>query len=225
MKKIESKVFISDSIGEVSSCTYLPEEPSHTMILGHGAGADMHHRFMEGLANALYKVNIATVRYNFPYMEKKKRRPDFPPVAHKTILEMTNHINALYSEAPLILAGKSFGGRMASQTIAKFQMPSIKALIFYGFPLHSPAKPGIERADHLFEVKVPMLFLQGSKDNLAKIELLDPLVDKLPLATSIIYEGGNHSFRFGKRLGIDEDRALTMLAADTQKFLHQLRVS
>ncbi|NND33507.1 MAG: alpha/beta hydrolase [Saprospiraceae bacterium] len=219
MKKVEGKVQISDSIGEISILSYLPDAPSYILILGHGAGAGMHHKFMEDLALALLELNIGTIRYNFPYMENKKGRPDVPAVAHKTILQVVKHIAAAHKNVALILAGKSFGGRMASQAMAKHRLPNIKGLVFYGFPLHSPAKPGVERAEHLFEVEVPMLFLQGSKDNLARIDLLEPLLTKLPLASSVIYEGGNHSFRFGKKLGIDVEKAIAMLASDTKKFL------
>ncbi len=218
MQILKEKVEISDSIGSVSTVTTLPEQPTHLLILGHGAGADMNHRFMEGLAHSLATNNLATVRYNFPYMENRKGRPDIPAVAHKTIEQVVKTSHRLYPNLPLVLCGKSFGGRMASQTMAKFQLPSIRGLVFYGFPLHAPAKPGIERAEHLYEVKVPMLFLQGDKDSLARLDLLQPLVKKLKLATLKIYEGADHSFKFSKKSGISEEDVFYMLAEDTVEF-------
>jgi predicted alpha/beta-hydrolase family hydrolase len=222
MQIIKDKVDISDSIGSVSTVTMLPEQPTHLLILGHGAGADMNHRFMEGLAHSLASNNLATLRYNFPYMENRKGRPDIPAVAHKTIEQVVKTSHLQYPKLPLVLSGKSFGGRMASQTMAKFQLPSIKGLVLYGFPLHAPAKPGIDRAEHLYEVKVPMLFLQGDKDSLAHLDLLQPLLKKLKLATLKIYEGADHSFKFSKKSGISEGDVFNMLAEDTVEFCRKL---
>jgi predicted alpha/beta-hydrolase family hydrolase len=220
MKQTIGKILVSEQIGYVSTIALLPQDAKYLMILGHGAGADMNHPFMEGLAQALAKINIGSIRYNFPYMEKRKGRPDIPAVAHKTIAAVISEANERYGTMyTLVLGGKSFGGRMASQAMDKFKFPQVKALVFYGFPLHAPTKPGVDRADHLRNIDVPMLFLQGSKDSLARLDLIEPLVNKLPMAASVIYEGGDHSFKFGKKWGIDQQTALQMLAKDTAVFL------
>ncbi|MCB0689691.1 MAG: dienelactone hydrolase family protein, partial [Saprospiraceae bacterium] len=166
------------------------------------------------------EYGIGTIRYNFPYMEKKIKRPDPPAIAHKAILQIIRHATNEYPGLVKILGGKSFGGRMASQLIAKDSLPEIQALIFYGFPLHSPAKPGTDRAAHLFEINIPMLFLQGDRDTLARLELLQPLLEKLPTAELHIFEGADHSFKFLKKSGIDETKALDLLASETSRFLN-----
>ena len=191
------------------------------MILGHGAGAGMDHKFMVALAEALAHENIATLRYQFPYMEKGKGRPDVPNVAHKTI-ERVIEETASSTDLPMILAGKSFGGRMASQLLAKKEMNQVKGLVFYGFPLHAPAKPGNERGDHLKGVKVPMLFLQGDRDALARLELLTPLLDQISLAKLEVLSGANHGFSFTKKSGISESEGYELLASHTRTFLNSI---
>ena len=226
MKETTAKIFISEQIGEISTITLRPASATYLLILGHGAGAGMTHRFMEGLSEALAKVGIGSLRYNFPYMENKKGRPDVPAIAHKTIVEVIGYAAETHRDKyELVLSGKSFGGRMASQAMAKYKFPQIKALVFYGFPLHSPAKPGVDRADHLKSIDVPMLFLQGSRDALARLDLLEPLLADLPKATPLIYEGGDHSFKFGKKTGIDPEAALQMLSNDTRDFLDSIKTS
>lgn len=218
----KTRIKINEAIGYTSIITMVPTSPKALIILGHGAGAGMEHRFMQGLAESLAAHNLATVRYNFPYMENKKGRPDRPPVAHQTIRSVVTYSDSEYPGLTKILAGKSFGGRMASQTMAEEDLDSVSALVFYGFPLHSPAKPGTERASHLFEVKVPMLFLQGDRDNLARIDLLEPLIERLDLATLKIFEGADHSFRFLKKFNVDEQKALHLLAESTAHFLQEI---
>lgn len=224
MKMQKELVEISPAIGKISTISLIPKDSNYLMILGHGAGANMEHRFMQGLSEALADRGIATLRYNFPYMEHKKGRPDTPKVAHETIIEVINYAKGNNPDLPLILAGKSFGGRMASQVMANIQSEVVKALVFYGFPLHSPAKPGIERGDHLFKVRVPMLFLQGNRDTLAKEELLKPLIERLDLAHLKMFSGGDHSFKFPKKSGIDEIGAFNLLADATNEFLQSLNI-
>ncbi|MDH3246680.1 MAG: dienelactone hydrolase family protein [Saprospiraceae bacterium] len=216
-KTTNHTIQISEKIGSVSALWTSSSNSEYLLVLGHGAGAGMTHTFMEGLANALAKEGIATLRYNFPYMEQKKKRPDYPAVAHKTIEEVVNFA-ANSSKLPLFVGGKSFGGRMSSQWISKEPKQFVRGLIFYGFPLHSPAKPGAERAEHLFAIKIPMLFLQGDRDNLAKLDLLKPVLAKLPLSTLEVFQGGNHSFRFPKKSGITESEALIGLAKASLEF-------
>jgi predicted alpha/beta-hydrolase family hydrolase len=168
------------------------------MTLAHGAGAGMNHPFMVKLATALAEAGIATLRFNFPFLEGRKGRPDPPAVAHKAIEAAVLKARELFPNLPLFLSGKSFGGRMSSQYLSSHPESGAKGIIFYGFPLHPPGKPSIERADHLKDVKVPMLFLQGTRDELATWDLIDSVCKSLPLASLIKIEGADHAFKAGK---------------------------
>lgn len=169
------------------------------MTIAHGAGAGMNHSFMVTLAQLLSEKDIATLRFNFPFMENKKGRPDIPAVAHKTIEAIIAEAKKLYPKLPLFVAGKSFGGRMTSQYLSAHHDDGVKGIIFYGFPLHPPGKPSTERAEHLKDVKTPMLFLQGTKDELATWKLIQSVCSKLPLAELVKIEGANHAFKAGKQ--------------------------
>lgn len=178
----------------------IPEKPKAVLTLAHGAGAGMHHSFMVELATALAEAaGIATLRFNFPFMENKKGRPDQPAVAHETIAAAINHAHATLPALPLFAAGKSFGGRMTSQCLALTPRPEVKGIVFYGFPLHPSGKPSIERAEHLKAVKGKMLFLQGTKDELATWDLIESVCRSLPKATLVKIEGANHAFKAGKQ--------------------------
>lgn len=169
------------------------------MTIAHGAGAGMNHSFMVSLAQALSEEGIATLRFNFPFTENKKGRPDTPAVAHQTIESAILKAQKLFPKLPLFVAGKSFGGRMTSQYLATHPDAAIKGVIFYGFPLHAPGKPSIERAEHLKDVKTPMLFLQGSKDEFATWKLIEKVTSQFPLAELIKIDGANHGFKSGKQ--------------------------
>jgi predicted alpha/beta-hydrolase family hydrolase len=199
MKVTPLKLEVSDSIGSVSSELIAPEQTKAIITLAHGAGAGMNHPFMTALANELAQHNIATLRFNFPFTEQKKKRPDFPAVAHKTIEVAISKAHELIPNTPLFVSGKSFGGRMSSQLLSKFKPDFVKGIIFYGFPLHAPGKPTIDRADHLKDVKVPMLFIQGSKDELATWSLIENVTNELSLATLYKLDGANHAFKSGKQ--------------------------
>jgi predicted alpha/beta-hydrolase family hydrolase len=159
----------------------------------------MNHSFMTTLAKSLGEEGLATLRFNFPFAENKKGRPDPPPVAHKTIEAAIAKAQELFPKLPLFVAGKSFGGRMASQYLSTQSNDEVRGIIFYGFPLHAPGKPSTERAEHLKDVKVPMLFLQGTKDELAKWDLIESTCSSLRLANLIKIEGANHAFKAGKQ--------------------------
>jgi predicted alpha/beta-hydrolase family hydrolase len=163
----------------------------------------MDHAFMVALADALAGMDIATLRFNFPFAENKKGRPDTPAVAHATIAAAVAETRKAFPKLPLYLAGKSFGGRMSSQLHSAHPDPAVKGIIFYGFPLHPSGKPSTERAEHLKAITVPMLFLQGTKDTLATWELIEPLCATLPTATLVKLEGADHSFKAGKLNTID----------------------
>jgi predicted alpha/beta-hydrolase family hydrolase len=191
---------VSPGVGMVSGEYIIPEKPKAILTLAHGAGAGMHHSFMVELATALAEAaGIATLRFNFPFMQNKKGRPDQPAVAHETVAAAINHAHATLPALPLFAAGKSFGGRMTSQYLAANPRSDVKGIIFYGFPLHPSGKPSIERAEHLKGVKVKMLFLQGTKDELATWDLIESVCASLPKATLVKIEGANHAFKAGKQ--------------------------
>ncbi len=216
MKKLTYKIKVADAAGSVSAILYKPRQPICIMTLAHGAGANMHHPFLENLARGLADVGIATLRFNFPFTENKKGRPDRPPAAHATIEAAMLRAAKLLPSLPLFAAGKSFGGRMTSQFIAEHHPGDISGVIFYGFPLHAPGKPSVERADHLKQIKIPMLFLQGAKDALAEKSLIKSLCSKLKLAKLINIEGADHSFKAGKT------DTMTVLVKATSKWTEQV---
>jgi predicted alpha/beta-hydrolase family hydrolase len=186
-------------LGKVSAICLAPEKPICMMTMAHGAGAGMDHAFMVTLATALAETGIGTLRFNFPFAEQKKGRPDSPAVAHQTIEAAIDKALELYPSLPLFVSGKSFGGRMSSQYLSINQRKDIAGMIFYGFPLHPAGKPSVERAEHLKIVKVPMLFLQGTKDTLATWDLIETVCKSLKKATLIKLEGADHSFKAGKK--------------------------
>jgi len=190
---------VSPDIGTVSAEYFVPEKPICIMTLAHGAGAGMNHAFMVDIARSLAGLGIATLRFNFPFIEQKKRRPDFPAVAHKTVAAAIEDAHQKFPSLPLFVSGKSFGGRMSSQYLATQASTAVKGIVFFGFPLHPAGKPSVERAEHLKDVKVPMLFLQGTKDELATFSLIEGVCKGLPLSTLVSIEGADHAFKAGKR--------------------------
>jgi|ERR1043165_1561172 predicted alpha/beta-hydrolase family hydrolase len=198
MKTKSVSIKVSPAIGSVSGEYIIPDKSICMLTIAHGAGAGMHHPFMTALATSLSEKNIATLRFNFPFTENKKGRPDVPAVAHKTIEAAINHARKQFPSLPLFISGKSFGGRMSSQYLSTHSDADVKGIIFYGFPLHAPGNPSIERAEHLKDVKQPMLFLSGTRDEFASLPLLEKVCKSLPNATLIKIEGANHSFKAGK---------------------------
>ena len=190
---------VSESIGNVSAEYIIPDNSVAVMTLAHGAGAGMNQSFMISLARSLAERGITTLRFNFPFTENKKGRPDFPPVAHKTIEAALAHADKTFPSSPLFASGKSFGGRMSSQYLATQPDTKVKGIIFYGFPLHPPKKPSIDRAEHLKNVKIPMLFLQGTRDELATWDLIESVCASLSSATLVKIDGADHSFKAGKQ--------------------------
>lgn len=186
------------------------------LVLAHGAGVGMTHPFMAAVACELAARKVATLRFNFPYMDAGRKRTDPPEVAKAAIAEAVERSRK--EELPLALGGKSFGGRMSSQLMAEAPPPGVGRLVFLGFPLHEPGKPGTERAAHLPEVKVPMLFVQGTRDDLADLSLLTPICRKLN-ATLHIVDGGDHSFAVLKRSGRKQDEVLAEIGDTIAEFL------
>jgi len=199
MKTRNLSLKISPTIGAVSADCIIPEKSMCMMTFAHGAGAGMHHSFMVTLSQLLAEQAIATMRFNFPFSENKKGRPDTPAVAHQAIEAAIQKAKKLFPALPTFVAGKSFGGRMTSQYLSAHPDATIKGMLFYGFPLHPPGKPATERAEHLKEVKTPMLFLQGTKDELASWKLIEATCSSLPLATLVKIDGANHAFKAGKQ--------------------------
>ncbi|HTE33226.1 MAG TPA: alpha/beta family hydrolase [Chryseolinea sp.] len=204
MKITEGKILVSKSIGSVSSILTEGSDTKFLATLAHGAGAGMKHSFMEAIANALALHSVSTLRFNFPFSEAGKNRPDPAPIAEHTIGAALSYAAEINPGVPLLASGKSFGGRMSSHYLSKNTIDGVKGIIFYGFPLHAPGQPGVNRADHLASINVPMLFLQGTKDTLARLPLIQEVCAKLPTATLATFEGADHSFKAGKRDVISE---------------------
>lgn len=192
------KLKISPTIGSVTAEITEPKKMKAVFTFAHGAGAPMNHPFMKTMSKELEQLGIGTLRFNFPYMEAKKGRPDVPAVAHAAIEAAANHLHTEYPKTPIFLSGKSFGGRMSSQYMAKSAPGFVKGLAFFGFPLHAPGQPSTDRADHLREIKVPTLFLQGTRDSLADWDLITSVTKAIPLATLVKFEGADHSFKATK---------------------------
>lgn len=184
-------------------------------VFAHGAGAGMAHPFLAGFASGLAERGISTLRYQFPYMEEGSKRPDTPALAHATVRAAVGEASRIVPGLPLFAGGKSFGGRMTSQTQAESPLPVVRGLVFLGFPLHPPGKPSDERAKHLSDVQIPMLFLQGSRDEFASLDLLQPVVNRLgSRATLKLFAEADHSFHAPKRAGrTDAETRTEMLDA------------
>ena len=186
----------------VSALLLRPERAQACFVFAHGAGAGMTHHFMETVATGLAARGIATLRDQFPEMEKGSKRPDPPAIAHAAVRAAVTEAVRACPGLPLLAGGKSFGARMTSQAQAKTPLANVRGLAFLGFPLHPAAKPASDRADHLSDVQVPMLFLQGTKDKLAEPDLLKPVIDRLgATATLHLVEGADHSFHVPARSG------------------------
>ena len=209
--------------GEVSALLNLPDEARWMLALAHGAGAGMRHPFLESLSAQLATVGIATLRYQFPYMEARRRVPDRPAVLSATVAAAVRAASESAPGLPLLAGGKSMGGRMTSQAAAEGLLEGVKGLVFFGFPLHPPNRPGTNRADHLLKVTEPMLFLQGTRDAFADLKLLRPIVAKLgPRATLHLIEDADHSFHVPKKSGINDAEILTELVEVTASWSNKL---
>jgi uncharacterized protein len=220
MKEISPQKLVIEA-GKATSISALllhPPRARACFVFAHGAGAGMTHSFMEQAAVGLAERGIATLRYQFPYMEKASKRPDPPAIAHAAVRAAVAEAARRCPGLPLIAGGKSFGARMTSQAQAKQPLAGVRGLAFFAFPLHPAGKPSIDRADHLGDVDMPMLFLQGTNDKLAELNLLKPVVEKIePLATLHLVEAADHSFHVPARTGRNDrevmDEILDALAA------------
>ncbi len=186
----------------VSGLLLVPPKPLACMVLAHGAGAGMQHPFMANVAEGLSERQIATLRYQFPYMERGGKRPDPPKLAHATVRAAVVTAAKRLPKLPLVAGGKSFGGRMTSQAQSLAPLPGVRGLAFFGFPLHPAKQPSQERGKHLSDVNVPMLFLQGTRDALAMLDQVEPVCAALgPRATLKLFADADHSFHVPARSG------------------------
>ena len=202
-----------DGQGNVSALLLAPPDASACYVFAHGAGAGMAHSFMASLAEALAERRIATLRFNFPAMERGSRRPDAPPVAHAAVRAAVVEARRRLPALPLLAGGKSYGGRMSSQAQALAPLDGVRGLVFVGFPLHPAGKPGAERAQHLRDVACPMLFLQGTRDDLADLALLRAAIAPLgSRATLRVFDDADHAFHVRASSGQDDSQVREALA-------------
>ncbi|HZP67814.1 MAG TPA: alpha/beta family hydrolase [Rudaea sp.] len=203
-------VIAVDAETQVSGLLLAPESARACYVLAHGAGAGMRHPFMAAVAQGLVERGIATLRYQFPYMERGSKRPDAPPLAHATVRAACATAASRMLHIPLFAGGKSFGGRMTSQAQSNMPLPHVRGLVFLGFPLHPAKQPADTRGAHLAKIDVPMLFLQGTRDELAEMRLLEPLVRRLGARAALVsLRDADHSFHVLKRSGRDDTAVLT----------------
>ena len=222
-KAEEIKFSAGEKVGKVSGLLILPKGAQALFVLAHGAGAGMRHRFMEETAQKLADKSIATFRYQFAYMEKGIKRPDNEAVLTATVRAAVATAKKHGEGLPLFAGGKSMGGRMTSLAAAKEPLEGVRGLIYFGFPLHAAGRPSADRGQHLFDVKLPMLFLQGSRDALADLKLLKPLCARLgEKAELFVIDGGDHSFHLLKSSGRSDDQALDEAVTKTSSWISRL---
>lgn len=217
------KINVSEKYGDVTGILILPDDAKYFFLLAHGAGAGITHSFMEKMALNLADLQIATLRYNFPYTERRSKRPDPVPVLLQTVKAGYAAAQNYAKGLPVFAGGKSMGGRMTSTAASKNLLPDVKGIIFFGFPLHAPGQPSNHRAEHLYQVRESMLFLQGSKDKLADLTLLQPVINTLKeKATLYVIEGADHSFHLPKSAGKTDEEVLKELAGEVKKWISDL---
>ncbi len=197
------------SSGKVSALLMRPKNARWILVLGHGAGAGMRHKFMEAIVGRLAEHEIATFRYQFPFMERGTKRPDPRPILLTTVRSAVDAAIKAGGDVPLLAGGKSMGGRMTSTAASKDALPGVLGLAFFGFPLHAPGRDSDERGAHLTDVGLPMLFLQGTRDRLARLDLLQPLLERVkPRPTLHLVESADHGFHVTKKSGRTDDEVL-----------------
>lgn len=213
------------NVVEVSALWFRPANARWLLVLAHGAGAGMRHPFLGKLAAELAAVDVATFRYQFPYMERHRRAPDSPPVLTSTVRAAAHAAAETAPDLPILAGGKSMGGRMTSQAAAEHppELEKVRGLVFFGFPLHPPGRPGTKRAEHLPQVRKPMLFLQGTRDQFADLDLLRPVrADLGATATLHVIESADHSFHVLKSSGKSDAEVLRELAQTVRSWAEGL---
>lgn len=221
--KAQSTTIAVDDRHEVSALISTPASAHAGFVFAHGAGAGMTHPFMEAIATGLDREQIATLRFQFPYMESRSRRPDPPTLCHATVRAAVREAAQAWGGLPLIAGGRSFGGRMTSQAQAISPLQGVLGLAFLGFPLHPAKRPSDERAQHLLEINIPMLFLQGTRDELAELGLLQALVERLGMRAALkLTEEANHSFQVPARTGRQGAQIITELVHSMREWIEAL---
>ena len=226
-KEAHLKIAVPD-IGEVSALWLCPASARWLLVLAHGAGAGMSHPFLGKLAAELASAEVATFRYQFPYMEQRRRVPDSPPLLKSTVRAAVRAASETAPDLPILAGGKSMGGRMTSQAAADHppELEKARGLVFFGFPLHPPGNPGTKRAEHLAQVRLPMLFLQGTRDQFADLKLLRPICASLGArATLHEIETADHSFHVLKTSGKTDAEVMRELAQSVRTWADALSVS
>ena len=226
-KEAHLKIAVPD-IGEVSALWLCPASARWLLVLAHGAGAGMSHPFLGKLAAELASAEVATFRYQFPYMEQRRRVPDSPPLLKSTVRAAVRAASETAPDLPILAGGKSMGGRMTSQAAADHppELEKARGLVFFGFPLHPPGNPGTKRAEHLAQVRMPMLFLQGTRDQFADLKLLRPICASLGArATLHEIETADHSFHVLKTSGKTDAEVMRELAQSVRTWADALSVS
>lgn len=214
------QILVNAKAGMVSALLVKPQNAKALLVMAHGAGAGMRHRFMEDAAARLAELGVATLRYQFPYMEKRIKRPDSESTLTDTVRAAVATAKKLAGELPLFAGGKSMGGRMTSLAAVKQPLEGARGLIYFGFPLHAAGNPGAERGAHLAEVELPMLFLQGSRDALADLKLLRTLCRKLGKRIELfVINGGDHSFHMLKSSGKSDEQALSTVVEKAAQWM------
>jgi len=217
----EHRFVATERAGEVSALLVRPADAWCTFVFGHGAGAGMRHAFMEACATRLAERGVATFRYHFPYMEGGRGAPDRAPVLVETVRSAVAEAARVAPGLPLFAGGKSMGGRMTSTAAAGASLAGVLGLAFFGFPLHAAGRDSADRGAHLRDVRLPMLFLQGTRDKLANLDLLSPLLDEVaPPPTLHVVEGADHGFHVLKRSGRTHPEVLDELADTFARWAH-----
>jgi predicted alpha/beta-hydrolase family hydrolase len=217
------RVEVSEDVGDVSALLLRPDAARCLLVLAHGAGAGMRHTFMASIAERLARRGVATLRYQFPYLEAGRCAPNPPALLTATVRAAVDVAADVAGDLPLLAGGKSMGGRMTSLAAAADPLPGVRGIVFFGFPLHAAGRPATERGDHLRGVSVPMLFVQGTRDRLADPTLMRPLCDDLGARAELhIVEGGDHSFHTPKRAGRSDAEVLDELAAAVEGWATKL---
>lgn len=217
------KIKVSATIGDVSALFYSPSKPEQVLVFAHGAGAGMKNKFMEQASLCLAEQGITTLRFNFPYMEKGKKVPDTKSVCSAAINAAVEKASKDCPNLPIFAGGKSFGGRMTSTAASEGLLENVKGIVFFGFPLHPPGKPSNERAEHLYKVNIPMLFLQGSRDALATLDLLKPVIKKIGAKAELfLIEGADHSFHSPKEYGLKDGEVIEMICKEVKRWMQTI---
>lgn len=221
--KVERLSFTAtEEKGNVTALWARPDDASHVLVLAHAASTSIEHGSMVAVSESLYEVGVATFRYNFPYMEKGGRGLDGKATCYETVRSAVEKAGDVAGGLPVLAGGRSFGGRMTSMAVAEEPITALKGIVFYAFPLHPSKKPSVERAEHLSAVNVPTLFLSGTRDTLAELDLLEPTVNKLDLATLYLIDSADHSFKVLKRSGMTEEKAYRQAAEKVRAWALEL---